>query len=65
MCGFCRVFGHTKPVDAATLAALYPDGTGEYAAAFEAAADRAVAEGVWFEPEAEHFKAAARTIVFG
>jgi hypothetical protein len=60
--GFCRVFGHTQPFDAATLAELYPDGSADYADAFEDATNRAVKAGVWLEPEAKNFKAAASTI---
>jgi hypothetical protein len=36
-----------------------------YVAAFDRAADEAVEAGFWLEPEAEHFKAAARQISFG
>ena len=62
---FCRVFGHTSPLDAATLARLYPEGSADYVDAFEEAADRAVEAGVWLEPEARNFTAAAGTIGFG
>ncbi len=62
---FCRVFGHSKPFDAATLAQLYPGGHAEYVAKFDKAADAAVKAGVWLQPEADHFKAAARKISFG
>jgi hypothetical protein len=40
--GFCRVFGHTHPFDAATLAKLYPKGSTDYVAAFDNATDQAV-----------------------
>jgi hypothetical protein len=40
--GFCRVFGHTHPSDAATLAKLYPKGSTDYVAAFDKATDQAV-----------------------
>jgi hypothetical protein len=59
---FCRVFGHTDPIDAATLADLYPDGEDGYVEAFNAAVDQAVEDGIWLEPEAENFKAAAEQI---
>jgi hypothetical protein len=61
---FCRLFGHTIPFDAATLAELYPGGEADYVAAFDEAVDRAVEDGYWLEPEAEHYKAAARQITF-
>jgi hypothetical protein len=63
--GTCTYFGTTTPFDAATLAALYPGGRATYLARFDAAADRAVEQGVWLEPEAKHYKAAARQIRFG
>jgi Alpha/beta hydrolase domain len=63
--GFCRVFGHTHPFDAATLAERYPQGSAGYAEEFDKAANRAVREGVWLEPDAEHYKAAAQQISFG
>lgn len=62
--GFCRVFGHTYPFDAETLAELYPNGSADYVAAFEKAADQAVEDGIWLEPEAENFKQAANEITF-
>jgi hypothetical protein len=62
---FCRVFGFTRPFDAATLARLYPGGAAEYVEAFDEAVDEAVEDGLWLEPEAENFKAAARKITFG
>jgi hypothetical protein len=60
--GFCRVFGHTRPFDSATLTKLYPNGSSDYVTKFEKAADRAVKAGMWLEPEAENFKKAARGI---
>jgi len=62
---FCSLFGTTTPFDAATLAELYPNGSEEYVAKFERAADRIVRQGFWLEPDAENFKAAARQITFG
>src|SRR5262245_14413998 len=62
---FCRLFGTTAPFDAATLAALYPDGTAEWREKFAKATDAAVEDGYWLEPEAEHFKAASEQISFG
>jgi len=62
---FCRVFGHTEPFDAATLAELYPNGSADYVEAFEVSVDEAVEAGIWLEPEADNFKAAARLISFG
>jgi hypothetical protein len=62
---FCRVFGHTKPFDAATLKKLYPGGKADYVAAFDASADHAVKAGVWLEPEAKNYKAAAQQVSFG
>jgi hypothetical protein len=55
----CSLLGHTKPFDAATIAALYPKGHDQYVNAFDAAVDKAVKAGVWLKPEAGHFKAAA------
>jgi Alpha/beta hydrolase domain len=62
---FCRVFGHTHPLDAATLAKLYPNGSADYVKAFDKAVDQAVKAGVWLKPEAENFRAAAGRISFG
>ena len=59
---FCSVFGHTYPFGAAALEKLYPQGSSQYVAEFDRSADKAVAAGVWLEPEANNFKAAARTI---
>ena len=54
----CLLFGTTKPFDAATLAALYPDHSA-YVSAFNAATDRAVSAGFILQPDAELMKAAA------
>ena len=62
---FCRLFGHTKPFDAATLAELYPNGSSDYIEAFDKAVDKAVKQGIWLKPDGESFKAAARQITFG
>jgi hypothetical protein len=63
--GFCSVFGTSRPFDAATLAQLYPGGGSDFTAAFEDAVDDAVEDGIWLEPEAERFQAAAQLIEFG
>jgi hypothetical protein len=62
---FCRVFGHTEPFDAATLAKLYPKGKAQYVDQFDKSADQAVKAGIWLEREAANFKAAARQVSFG
>jgi hypothetical protein len=62
---FCRLFGHTLPFDAATLAELYPGGKDEWVEKFSDATDQFVEDGYWLEPEAENFKAAAPQITFG
>jgi hypothetical protein len=62
--GFCRVFGHTRPFDAATLEELYPKGSAQYVKAFDKAANRAVKDGIWLEPEAQNFEKAAAEISF-
>lgn len=59
---FCSVFGHTRPLDAATLAHLYPNGSADYVKAFDKAADQAVTSGIWLKPEADNFKRAAQRI---
>jgi hypothetical protein len=61
---FCRVFGYTEPLDASTLAELYPNGNDDYVEAFDQAVDEAVADGIWLEPEADSFKAAAAQLSF-
>jgi hypothetical protein len=63
--GFCRVFGTSSPFDATTIAELYPGGGADYVTAFDDAVDRAVADGVWLESEAERFRAAARLLQLG
>ncbi len=55
---FCQVFGRTVPLDAATLASLYPSHA-EYVNKFDASADRAVKAGYLLAPEAKRLKAAA------
>ena len=62
---FCILFGHTKPLDAAALAALYPNGKDDYIAAFDKAVDKAVKQGIWLEADGDHYKAAARQVTFG
>jgi hypothetical protein len=62
---FCQVFGHSKPFEAATLAKLYPKGKVQYVEEFDKSADEAVKAGVWLQPEATNFKAAARLVSFG
>ena len=59
---FCRVMGVQEPFDAATLAELYPNGSHEYVEAFDEAVDRAVKKGIWLEPEAKNYKAAAHQL---
>jgi hypothetical protein len=58
---FCRLFGTTTPLDAATLAALYPSHDA-YAKRFAKSADATVKAGFWLEPNAESFKAAAEQL---
>jgi hypothetical protein len=60
--GFCSVFGHSHPFDAGTVAKRYPGGTTDYVTAFNQAVDRAVADGVWLQPEGDRFRAAAQQI---
>jgi hypothetical protein len=62
---FCRLFGHTIPFDAATLAELYPAGEAEYVEQFEKSAEETVEAGFWLQEEADKFNAAAREISFG
>jgi Alpha/beta hydrolase domain len=62
---FCALFGTTDPFDAATLRALYPDGTVGWRDDFAKATEQAVQTGYWLEPEAEHFQAASEQISFG
>jgi len=58
---FCVVFGTTVPLDAATLAALYPTHD-DYVQKFDAATDKAVKAGFMLAPEAKNWKAAARQL---
>jgi hypothetical protein len=62
---FCRLFGHMKPFDAATLAELYPNGSEDYVKAFDESADKTVSAGYWLQEEADKYEAAAREISFG
>jgi hypothetical protein len=62
--GFCRVFGQSRPFDAATVASLYPGGSEDYVAAFNTAVDQALDGGVWLQPEADNFRDAAENIEF-
>lgn len=62
---FCRLFGHMKPFDAATLAELYPNGSADYVAAFDESADKTVQAGYWLQEEADKYEAAASEINFG
>lgn len=55
---FCLLFGTTKPFDAATLAALYPDHNA-YVSAFDASTDQAASAGFILPPDAQLMKAAA------
>jgi hypothetical protein len=54
----CLLFGSTTPLDAAALAALYPDHN-SYVTMFNAATDRAVQAGFILRPDADLMKAAA------
>jgi hypothetical protein len=62
---FCRSFGTSLPLDAATLAALYPDGDRDYVRQFERSAQRAVADGYWLPSDAKRFVAAAKQMTVG
>ncbi len=62
---FCSLFGTTEPLDAATLAELYPDGSAEWQEAFARSVDETVQDGFWLAPEADSFKAASEQINFG
>ena len=61
---FCTLFGTTAPFDAATLAALYPDGSVGWQEDFAKAADDTVKDGFWLQPEADNFTAASEQITF-
>ncbi len=54
----CLLFGTTKPFDAATLAALYPDHSA-YVSAFDASTDQAASAGFILQPDAQLMKEAA------
>ena len=56
--GFCFLFGTTRLLDAAEMAALYVDKAG-YVQAVSDATDDAVAQGFLLAPDAERIKAAA------
>jgi hypothetical protein len=62
---FCTLFGTTQPLDAATLAELYPGGSAEWQEAFAKASDKAVQDGFWLDAQADNFKAASEQISFG
>jgi Alpha/beta hydrolase domain len=61
----CFLFGTTTPFDAATLAALYPDGAADYQRQFAKSADKTVRDGFWLQANADNFKAASEQISFG
>jgi len=56
---FCFLFGHTVPLDAATLKSLYPTHAA-FVQRFAAAADALVRDGYWLKPEGDAAKAAAQ-----
>jgi hypothetical protein len=60
----CLLFGTTKPFDAATLAALYPDHNA-YVSAFDNATDGAVSAGFILPQDAELLKTAAASSAVG
>ena len=55
---FCSLFGTTAPLDAATIAALYPSHA-DYVKKFDAATDKAVKAGFLLPEQAKNYKAAA------
>src|SRR5271170_1011010 len=57
--GFAPLFGTTKPLDASTLAKLYPRGRTEYLAKFAAAADAAIKAGFILEADKQEINALA------
>ena len=61
---FCFLFGSTVPFDEATLAELYPTHA-DYVAAFEAAADEAVAAGFLLRVDADAMVAEAEAADIG
>lgn len=62
---FCSVFGYSTPLDAPTLAKLYPKGDTDYRKQFGREVDKAVQAGIWLPPEAKNFQAAAAQIRIG
>lgn len=58
--GFTFLFGRTTPLDAATLARLYPGGPDEHLRRFDAATERAVVAGFLLEADAAEIRALAR-----
>jgi hypothetical protein len=62
---FCSLYGTTVPLDAATLASLYPT-PDDYVQQFDESADAAAKQGFWPKANAERFKDAARQMqLFG
>jgi Alpha/beta hydrolase domain len=62
---FCSVFGYSTPLDATTLAKLYPKGDADYRMQFNRQVDKAVKAGIWLPAEAKNFKAAAAQLQIG
>ena len=58
--GFSFLFGKTIPLDAATLARLYPGGEHEHRARFEAATDAAESAGFLLDIDADEIRALVR-----
>ncbi len=58
--GFAFLFGKTMPLDAATLARLYPGGADEHRARFDAATDVAVRAGFLLNLDADDIRALVR-----
>jgi hypothetical protein len=58
--GFLFLFGRTIPLDAGTLAGLYPGGPEEHVTRFEAAVGDALRAGFLLEADAEEIRALAR-----
>jgi hypothetical protein len=61
---FCSLFGTTAPLDAATIAALYPSHA-DYVQKFDAATDKAVKAGFLLPEQAKNYKAAAAGLAVG
>ena len=61
---FCRLFGTTRPFDAATLSTLYPTHDA-YVTAFEKSANRAVRAGFLLAADARQLVAAAEQSTVG